>query len=520
MLNLAIIFHMHQPYYNDLLGHRASLPWVRLHGVKDYLDMVETLEKFPRMRLVFNLVPSLLEQIEDYTSRRISDNYLELSRKRACDLNAQEKKFILENFFSINRDKVISLFPRYLELYFKKKDKKEFNQQDYLDLQLLFNLSWIDPLFRARFPELRAAMNKGRFFSEEDKQAVLDRQEYILEDIIPAYDKFAQNKQAELTLSPFYHPILPLLFSTDSARDARPGAILPKTRFSYPEDVGGSINEALDYFKKKFKVPPAGMWPSEEAVSESILPYIIRAGIKWIVADEAILFKSMNLAHRDTKLLYQPHLLKREEGQTSIVFRDRNLSDLIGFNYQSWGAQKAVDDFMRHLQQINKTMHSHEALVVVAMDGENAWEYYDYDGHEFLELLYQAISDSKFVRSTTVNDYLSDHAPRKHIDQLASGSWIYGEFAKWIGSPYKNKAWEWLALARKELDQAGREGGERINLELAVKQMRIAEGSDWFWWYGEDPAGDFDNLFRMHLRNFYSIIKKKIPACLNSPLVP
>ena len=519
MLNLAIIFHMHQPYYKNLLTQETELPWVRLHGVKDYLDMVEMLEKFPRMRLVFNLVPSLLEQIEDYASRNIHDKFLELTRKPAKDLDPQDKKFILDKFFSINKDRVIALIPRYYELYFKKQRKIEFTQADYLDLQVWFNLAWIDPSFRSNMPELKALVAKGRYFSEEDKQVVLHKQEYILQGIIPAYNKFIQKKQIEVTTSPYYHPILPLLDTTDNAREANPASSLPAVKFSYPEDVAAQIEEAIACHKAQFNAPPVGMWPSEESVCESIVPFIIRSGIKWIVADEAILFKSLGKAPREAKLLYQPYRLERQEGGLDIVFRDRNLSDLIGFTYQGWDAQRAVDDFMHHLQQINKTIHGHEALVTVAMDGENAWEYYESDGHNFLELLYEEISNSKFVKAVTISEYLKECRPKKDIGHLAAGSWIYAEFSKWIGSPYKNKAWEWLALARKELDGVKAEGS-KINFELAVKQMHISEGSDWFWWYGEDPSGDFDRLFRMHLRNFYTIIEKKIPEYLFAPLAP
>jgi len=510
---------MHQPYYKNLLTRETDLPWVRLHAVKDYLDMVEMLEKFPKMRLVFNLVPSLLEQIEDYASRNIHDKFLELTLKPAKDLNQQDKKFIHDKFFCINKDKVIALIPRYYELYFKKQRKIEFTQADYLDLQVWFNLAWIDPGFRSDMPELKALAAKGRYFSEEDKQVVLCKQECILQGIIPAYNKFIQKKQIEVTTSPYYHPILPLLDSTDNAREANPASSLPAIKFSYPEDVALQIEEAIACHKAKFNAPPAGMWPSEESVCESILPFIIRSGIKWIVADEAILFKSLGKVPRDAKLLYHPHLLERQEGGLNIVFRDRNLSDLIGFTYQGWEAKRAVDDFMHHLQQINKAMRGRETLVTVAMDGENAWEYYESDGHNFLELLYEEISNSKFVKAVTISEYLSEHQPKKNIKHLAAGSWIYAEFSKWIGSPYKNKAWEWLALARKELEEVKGQRS-RVNLELAVKQMHIAEGSDWFWWYGEDPTGDFDRLFRMHLRNFYTIIEKKIPEYLNTPLVP
>ncbi|MFH0936043.1 MAG: glycoside hydrolase family 57 protein [Candidatus Omnitrophota bacterium] len=514
MLYLAFIWHMHQPYYKNLLTQEAELPWVRLHGVKDYLDMLQILHKYPKIQQTFNLVPSLIEQVEDYINGTVREKYLELSFKPAAELTADEKKFILKNFFSINKERVISLFPRYMELYAKRAAHKEFSAQDYMDLQVWFNLSWIDPSFRKKTPELKKLTAKARFYSEEDKRVVLEKQIAILGEIIPAYKKFLSGGQIEISVNPYYHPILPLLYNTDSTKSANPAAILPGTKFSYPADVKAQIEEAVEFYKSRFGSAPRGMWPSEEAVSEEILPLVMQAGINWIVTDEAILFKSLNLNKRDTGLLYQPHRLSRREGGLNIIFRDRNLSDLIGFVYHKLKAKDAVSDFTKHLKNTAAAFKNRDILVTVAMDGENAWEYYANDGHDFLELLYENLSECKFIRTTTVSEYLKKFPPKKEIPALASGSWIFAEFGKWIGNPYKLRAWEWLAAARKELEQVNNEE----KLRSARKQIHIAEGSDWFWWYGEDPGGEFDRLFRMHLSNFYRIIEKNIPEYLNKPL--
>ena len=517
MLNLAFIFHMHQPYYKDLLTRQAGLPWVRLHGVKDYLDMVQILRNFPKIHQTFNVVPSLLEQIEDYTARDIKDKFLELSYKRAEDLNREDKSFILNNFFSINKEKVISLFPRYYELYFKKQRGQEFSVHDYLDLQVWFNLAWIDPSFRLEFTELRNTVAKGRFFTEEDKRVVLDKQLVILEEIIPNYKKFRDSGQIELSVTPYYHPILPLIYSTNSAKEANLKSILPKHEFRYPEDALAQIDSSVKFYEERFNVAPQGMWPSEESVSEQILPLIIGAGIKWIITDEAILFKSLKKKKRETALLYQPHLLNRKEGGLKIVFRDRNLSDLLGFVYHSWKAENAVADFMQHLSNINKAFKGADILVTIAMDGENAWEYYSNDGHDFLNLLYRSLSETDYIKTTTVSEYLNTHRLKSTIRHLCAGSWIYGNFNKWMGNNYKARAWDWLLEARLALDKAKLNLAEE-KLSLAWKQIYILEGSDWFWWYGEDPDGSFDKLFRLHLLNLYTTIGIKPPDYLQNPL--
>jgi alpha-amylase/alpha-mannosidase (GH57 family) len=515
MLNLAFIFHMHQPYYKNLLTNETDLPWVRLHGVKDYIDMALMLDKFPAIHQTFNFVPSLLEQAEDYTNRSVKDKFLELSYKHADELTSHEKEFIINNFFMIDRDHVIAMHPRYYELYYKKEENHHFSLQDILDLQVWFNLAWIDPYFRETIPELKKITAKARFFTEEEKHIVLDKQIFILEDLFKTYKGFIAKKQIEVSITPYYHPILPLLCNTNIAKEANLKTILPKIGFSYPEDAKQQINDAVSYFKAKFGSAPLGMWPSEEGVSEHILPFIIDSGINWIVADEAILFKSMKSKKRDTKLLYQPHLLSRANGDLNIVFRDRNLSDLIGFNYHKWETKAAVDDFMHHLKNTADAFGGKDILLTIAMDGENAWEYYHNDGHDFLELLYTKLSEAKFVKTTTVSEYLKRHPATHKIKHLSAGSWIYGEFGKWIGNPHKVRAWEILAMARNEL-QDMIDKKEHIP-PLAWKQMHICEGSDWFWWYGEGHT-EFDKLFRLHLSNFYIMLGKEIPQHLKNPI--
>ncbi|HOU36028.1 MAG TPA: glycoside hydrolase family 57 protein [Candidatus Omnitrophota bacterium] len=517
MVYLALIYHNHQPYYKNLLTGQTDVPWVRLHGTKDYLDMVLMLKDYPAIKATFNLVPSLIEQIEDYQNRQVNDKFLDLSYKPVSALTHDERKFVVENFFMINRDKVIAFHPRYYELFFKAQAKKHFTDQDILDLEVWFNLAWIDPYFREKMPQLQALVNKARFFSEEDKKAVLDAQMQILADILPGYRAFMDSKQIEVILSPYYHPILPLLYNTNLAKEANPKSTVPTVGFAYPQDAKAQIASGVAQYIGKFNRQPAGMWPSEESVCEHIVPYFIESGIRWIVTDEAILFKSLR-RKRDSKLLYQPHMLKREEGNLQVVFRDRNLSDLIGFTYPQWNAADAVNDFMYHLENISKAFRNKDVLVTIALDGENAWEYYRNDGHEFLELLYSRLSEAKFVKTVTPGEYLQEFPAKAQIRRLAAGSWIYGEFSKWINNPYKNKGWEYLAIARAELQKMVDEG--KPVSDKAWKQMYIAEGSDWYWWFGEDYPGYFDRLYRMHMSNFYTLINKPIPDYLTKPITP
>ncbi len=506
---------MHQPYYKNLLTEESHLPWVRLHGTKDYLDMLEVITNYPKIQATFNIVPSLIEQIEDYANETVKDTFLELSYKKAVDLTHLDKEFLLKNFFSINKDRVISLFPRYYELYFKKQKSLSFDTQDFLDLQTLFNLAWIDPIYRERYEPLKNAIKKARYFTEEEKRAVLDTQIAILKKILPAYKKAGEARQIEFSVTPYYHPILPLLATTNAAKEANLRSLLPKKEFKYPLDAKAHIESAVNFYKERLGYSPLGMWPSEEAVSEKILPYIIESGINWIVTDEAILFKSLNKNKRDTKFLYQPYTLKRKEGNLNIIFRDTSLSDLIGFVYHNWEAKAAATDFINHLENINKAFKGKDLLVVVAMDGENAWEYFANDGHYFLNELYSQLSDSKTIKTTTVSEYLKNTPPKLNIKHLSSGSWIYGNFDKWMNNDLKTQCWDWLLDARKKVEEVEKAKDiDEKTKKLILKQLHIAEGSDWFWWAGEDPDGSFDRLYKMHLNNLYKLLQKPLPEYL------
>jgi len=504
---------MHQPYYKDLLTAEAEFPWVRLHGIKDYLDMLTILKDYPKIKLTFNLVPSLIEQINDYTEANVKDKFYILSYKAPQELTPDEKKFIIDNFFHTNLRWGISIFPRYYELYLKKQNKEVFSNQDILDLQVWFNLAWYDPAYRENIPQLNQLIKKARFFTEEEKYFVLDKQKEILEEIIPTYNAFKKTGQIEIITSPYYHPILPLLYSTKTAKEANPATELPQKNFSFPQDALAQIRQAKALYKNYFGDYPLGLWPSEQAVSQHIVDFLIAEGINWIVTDEGILFKSLKKKKRIAELIYQPYLIKTKEGLLAVVFRDRNLSDLISFVYHQWEVKDAVGDFLKHLENIHKAYPDKNPLVCVALDGENAWEYYKNDGRDFLSLLYQRICESDFIKTTTVSEYLKVFPIQKEIRRLACGSWIFEQLNKWVGSPFKNWAWEVLAEAREKLEEVKfKLNPEELN--LALKQIYILEGSDWFWWYGENHA-DFDLLFRKHLINFYHLIKVSPPQYLH-----
>lgn len=534
-LYVSFLWHMHQPFYKDPETSSYRLPWVRLHGTKDYLDMVDILTEFPDIKQTYNFTPSLLKQITDYTEKRAKDRHLELTLKPALDLDNDEKLFILDNFFLANTDTMIRPFSRYHELlnkrglYLTKSELVQavnsFSRNDFLDLQVLFNLCWIDPLFREKDPFLKMLVEKGSNYTEEEKQMLISKQMSILREIIPKYTYIAQKNQIEISASPFYHPILPLLCNTNSAKIALPDIQLPKKPFIHPEDAETQIKMGIEYFEKIFGFRTRGMWPSEGSVSEEVLKIISKQGIQWIGTDEEILSVSIGKQLRDSSrniskpdILYRPYLYEN----VSIIFRDHILSDLIGFVYSQWGAKEAAEDFIDRLLHIRSALsEDHPYIVSIILDGENAWEYYQNDGHDFLRYLYEGLSKEERLKTATVSEYLNEYVNNEFLERLHAGSWIYANFSTWIGDEEENTAWEYLAEARDSLETFQILNPHK-NLSEAWKAIYIAEGSDWTWWYGDKHMAysqkDFDELFRMNLACIYKHIGAPVPEHLYVPI--
>lgn len=535
-LYISILWHMHQPFYKNLVTGLYRLPWVRFHSTKDYLDMAEILMEFPDIKQTYNFTPSLLEQIMDYTENNVKDQHLELTLKKASELNMEEKLFILENFFLANWDNMIKPFPRYYELLMKRglhliktdlvRAIRYFSAGDFLDLQVLFNLCWIDPLFRNKDPFLKMLVNKGKDYTEEDKHLLISKQLSILKEIIPRYSDMVKRGQIELSVSPFYHPILPLLCDINSARIAMPDVKLPQKRFSHPEDAEKQIRMGIDYFERLFKYKPGGMWPSEGAVSEEVLRIAAKEGIKWIGTDENILSNSIGKRLRDASrniiepdILYRPYIFEN----VSIIFRDHNLSDLIGFVYSNWDSKRAAEDFINRLVQVWASMPKDKPrLLSIILDGENAWEYYKNDGQDFLRYLYEGLSREKRLKTVTVSEYLNEHDRGEPLNRLHAGSWINANYSVWIGHEEDNIAWDYLTETRDDLEIFQKLNPEK-NLAEAWKAIYIAEGSDWNWWYGDEHTTenqqDFDELFRMNLMKVYREIGKEVPQQLFIPVL-
>jgi alpha-amylase/alpha-mannosidase (GH57 family) len=519
---------MHQPFYEDLVTGEHILPWVRLHALKDYYGMVAILREFPTVKMTFNLVPSLLVQLEAFAENRARDRYLELSLKPAADLDDRDVAFILDNFFHAQRQRMIDVYPRYAELLGRKTAGGRFGEDDLRDLQVWHKLVWVDPLYLDADARVRRLLAKGRDFTEQDKALLREVELELLNKVIPEYRDAAARGQIELSSSPFYHPILPLLCDTDIYLRTHPDSRMPRRRFVHPADAAEQLERAASYQARLFGRRPVGLWPSEGSVSDAMVPLAAAAGFTWMATDELILARTLDATFaRDSRghvdhpeRLYTAYTVRSGSASVACVFRDHVLSDLIGFTYSGWAADAAADDFVGRLVEAGRRYRDRtgggDALVPIILDGENAWEHFEGGGRPFLRALYRRLSDHAELRTVTMAE--ACRTPARTLSGIFPGSWIDANFYIWIGHADDQKAWSQLAEARDALDSPGpaaAAAADVVSLAAAREEILIAEGSDWFWWYGDDHSSahdlEFDDLFRRHLRNAYQLMRKPAP---------
>jgi alpha-amylase/alpha-mannosidase (GH57 family) len=535
---------MHQPLYKDRLTGKYLLPWVRLHAIKDYFDMVKVLEEFPKIRQTFNLVPSLIEQIEDYAHNEAVDEQLLLTIKAETEYTQEDKLYILAESFHANLERQIKAHAPYLQLYLKRQkflDKRltyeemldQFCDQEYADMATWMNLAWFDPMWQKSIDEVKQLIQQGKNFVLNQRKQLIQVQRDLIKQIIPYYRKKQEEGQIEVTTTPYYHPILPLLIDTNSARLADANVNLPQKLFFHRDDAIHQVKAGLDLYDRTMGQKARGMWPSEMSISPGALEIIADQGINWVIADEALLCKSTGLSiYRDqygnlnsADTLCQPYELAVGDEKITMLFRELVLSNELSFSYGSRTAEEAASAMYMRLKHIQQRLFdsSREGVVAIALDGENCWETYEEDGAPFLHELYKRLSKDSTLNICTVSDYLARQPATAKLERIATGSWISADFHIWIGDPEKNRAWDLLSNTRNFLVEQIKQNSYSETIKVAAwEEIYAAEGSDWFWWFGEpnNSAHDaiFDQQFRLRLQNVYKILGQTYPTELDQAI--
>ncbi len=536
---------MHQPQYRDPATGEYVLPWTRLHALKDYWGMVKIMEEFPRVHATFNFVPLLAEQIEEYASGQFKERWFEIAFARAESLSPDQKREAIERAFQVNEN-LVRRWPRFAELESQTRSGgaeacvARWSPRDWRDLQVLSQLAWMDEEYLAKDPAIRGLSEKGNNFSEEDKAVLLDKQHELLAAVLPEYRLAEARGQIEISTTPYYHPILPLLCDSNIARVANAHTPLPHPPFQYPEDAREQLMRARRFHERTFGKPPAGLWPSEGSVSDQALEIAAELGFRWFATDEGVLGRTRNIGFwRDASGypengpdLYTPWKFSRGERHMTGFFRDHYLSDLVGFVYSRMGAESAADDLHRRIRAIgDREPDGRTATVSVILDGENAWEYYAENGREFLRRFYERVERDTQIQALTASEALEAAAELPLMEGIFPASWISANFDVWIGHSEDVRAWDLLRDARDAFERARTRGnltnpfapGElNTQGQRAYEAVLAAEGSDWCWWFGPEHASandaDFDRLYRKHLTDIYSALGEPAPDALAQPI--
>jgi alpha-amylase/alpha-mannosidase (GH57 family) len=526
-LTVSFLWHMHQPDYRDPHTGQPRMPWVRLHAVRGYYDMARALELAPKgVSATVNFVPSLVDQLRD-AANGSRDEFVRLALLDSAALTLDERAFLLKHFFSVSHDTGVSPRPRYASLHGRRGDPRDpaslrraaalWSPDDLRDLATLFFLSWFGWAARDDLPRLAELEAKGQHFTEAEKREVIDLGDEIVRRVLPAYRALADQGKAELSATPYAHPILPLLCDTEAAGRALPLRPRPP-RLCDRESALWHVETACDYHAAQFGAPPLGMWPAEGSISPEVVPLFSGAGISWIASDEGNLLLSTDPPHDRDDLITRPWRL--EGSALDIVFRDRDLSDRIGFAYSKRPPEEAALDLLHRAEALAVRFPDEERALFVILDGENPWEHYPDGGRGFLTHVYQGLATRPGLRGRSIGEALHGLIPRGKLARLHSGSWIESSFRIWIGGPEENRAWSLLGHLKNALDTAPRLDAARRR--TAEEHLHAAQASDWFWWYGDDFVSEekdiFDGLFRARLLAAYEALGVEPPAAARAPL--
>jgi len=537
-VNLVLYWHMHQPEYRDMRNGEFSLPWTYLHTIKDYVDMAAHLEAVPEARAVINFAPVLLEQIEDYSQqledylnhgRALRDPLLRALAEPVITSNPQKRIGLIKDCLRANKQRLIDRFKNFKALATMAETiialpdtVAYYDDQFFSDLLVWYHLAWMGETVRRSDERIKALIKKGRMYSVHDRHLLTGIIHELVSTVIGRYKKLAEDKRIELSMTPYAHPIIPLLLDIESAREAVPDMLLPGAK-KYPDGEQRSLwhmKKGLETFQRFFGFSPQGCWPSEGSISGATVELMSQCGIRWLASGDSVLRNSLEAS--EIKIegglcdVYQ-----YDDNDTACFFRDDGLSDLIGFMYSDWHADDAIANLIHYIEiSADRCSDNPAAIISIILDGENAWEYYPENGYYFLSALYKKLAEHETIHMTTYSEYLDKYSKVKKLPKIIGGSWVYGTFSTWIGEKDKNRAWDMLIDAKQVYDQVmatdvlSEEDRERAEMQLA-----ICEGSDWFWWFGETNAAEsveaFDEHYRMHLSALYSILGKEAPEYLS-----
>jgi alpha-amylase/alpha-mannosidase (GH57 family) len=542
-LPVVLLWHMHQPQYRDALTGQYVLPWTYLHAIKDYTDMAAHLEAVPAARAVVNFTPVLIEQLEEIAQRVLAhlnsgtplpDPVLALLGPDPVPRDPAERLDLMRACLRAQRKQMIERFGPYLELATIAETLATPERIAYASNQLIhdlavwYHLAWLGETVRRVHPLASTLTDQGRGFTPEQRRQLLVLIAEQVDSVVPRYRRLSERGQCEVSMTPYGHPLLPLLMDFHSAREAVPAMPLPQ-HASYAggaERAAWHFEEGLRVFERAFGCKPTGCWPSEGAISKATLELLDRTGFRWAASSTNVLRNSLTAANPqasvDATSFNRPYRLPATALNT--FFRDDALSDLIGFTYATWHGDDAANHLIGELAQLALRYTERPShAVLIALDGENAWEHYPFNGYYFLRALYTGLANHPSLELTTLSDCVARGLEPAPLTQVTAGSWVHGTLATWMGDEDKNRAWDLLCEAKTAFDRVTRFAAlDPRTTSAAERQLALCESSDWFWWFGDynppDAVAQFDRLYRRQLMNLYKLLGVEPPEHLSQPI--
>ncbi len=535
-LNIAFHWHFHQPQYADPEDRKNSQPWVRLHAVREYYDLGLMMQKYPKIKSTVTLSSCLIEQIIQY-EHGFEDQFLSLIKLNPRDMAPETRSIFLTKIFDLYASESLMAKDVWSSLYKTWKGRLEkggiekatklTSEQEILDIQVLHLLGWSGNSV-LNSERLEATLSKDSGFRLEEKANILKLHEELIPKIIPMYKELASANQIELAISPYYHPILPLIIDNDYGKIADRYSEESSLHFEFPADAAKQLRDAFNLHQKVFDEEPMGMFPPEGSICFEVMELAAREGVRWLITDEQILQRSIEEG-LEPDMKYSAFHVEGIENSPAVFFRCQELSETISTEYFDMPPKDAVDDFFSSLERIRASISGdhRKYIVPITLDAENRWEFFPENGIQFLNELYSRLSDTETIRTVRMKDYLDEAGDLPVINNIQPGSNIDGNFNSWIGQEQKNRAWDVLTEAREALEKASetddiQKEPYKERCEAAYRNILAAEGSDWFWWYGirrTSPQGRlFDELYRSHITKVYSYLNLPIPDELSEPL--
>ena len=538
-LPVVLMWHMHQPQYRDALTGEYVLPWTYLHALKDYSDMAAHLEENPAARAVVNFTPVLIEQLQEYAQRVAShlrtgapvrDPVLATLTEAPLPAGVEPRLELVKALLRAHRQHLVERFEGFAEVARLAESLATAERvawasdQMIWDLAVWYHLAWLGETVRRSDARVQDLIRQSRGYAPAQRRKLLGLVAEVLQGIVPRYRALAADGRIELSVTPYGHPILPLMFDFRAAREAQPGAALPR----HAEYPGGDdratwhMAEAIRVFTDAFGHAPTGCWPSEGAVSDAALGLIDRFGLRWAATSSNVLQNSVAAQHNGPVHRDAPHRLPGQK--LTCFFRHDGLSDAIGFEYSTWHGDDAAAHFAGEVARLAEHYQNDPGRVLlIALDGENAWEHYPFNGYYFLRGMYAALADHPRLELTTLSDYLKRDPQVVPLPHVVAGSWVHGTLATWMGDAAKNAGWDLLCEAKEAFDRVVVEGAlDAAQVTAAERQLALCESSDWFWWFGDynpaDAVAQFDRLYRRQLTNLYRLLRLEPPASLLQPL--